>query len=375
MRVSSWRLSRGLVAVDERPVFGGSPRVGRGQVILRAETGVLVADRSFSVRAVLRRMLEAKTGVKVIGEAEDGREAARLAAELRPDAVVLDLDLPSLGGRDLVEAISVHRRVPIFVVTPKQRGDATRVAFSVHNLGVVAVFPKPESSGEWEELGRVLGEAVDQIGATATPGVGDLVDPEDTPVVSRHIDYVAVGASTGGPGAIFEMLRGLGRRSRVGVAVVQHIAEGFESDLADWLASELGMDVAVARNGEDLAAGRVRVAPPGSHLTLDHQGTLKLDRGVGPVNGHRPAVDNLFRSLLDHRPRRVAAVLLSGMGSDGAEGMAELRRANVLTIAQERSSCAVFGMPRAAIERGAAAFALAPTQIGRLLARAGGAKQ
>jgi len=337
---------------------------------MRARIGVLVADRSLSVRAVLRRLLEKRPGVSVIGEAEDGRETARLTAELRPDAVVLDLNLPSLGGRALVEAISAHRRVPIFVVTPKQRGDATRVAFSVHNLGVVAVFAKPEAPEEWEELGNVLGEAVNQIGTIAPPGVDGLAELEDTPVVSRQIDYVAVGASTGGPGAIFEMLCALGRRPRVGIAVVQHIADGFEGVLAEWLAGELGMDVAVARNGEDLTAGRIRLAPPGSHLTLDRHGTLTLDRGAGPVNGHRPAVDVLFRSLLYHPAGRVAAVLLSGMGADGAEGMSELRHANVLTIAQERSSCAVFGMPRAALQRQGVALALTPPQIGRLLARA-----
>jgi len=331
---------------------------------------VIVADRSLSVRAVIRRLLEERSGVSVIGEADDGREAVRLAAQLQPDAVVLDLDLPSLGGRALVEAISTHRRVPIFIVTPKQRGDVARVAFSVHTLGAVAIFPKPENPAEWQELGRVLGEAVEHIGSSATAGVDHLAEPEAPPVVSRLIDYVAVGASTGGPGAIFEMLRALGRPSRVGVAVVQHISDGFEGALAEWLAGELGIDVAVARNGESLAAGRVRLAPPGSHMALDRHGTLKLDKRAGPVNGHRPAVDVLFRSLLDHPAGRVAAVLLSGMGSDGADAMVELRRANVLTIAQEKSSCAVFGMPRAAVQRHAVALVLAPPQIGRLLARA-----
>jgi len=328
-----------------------------------------VADRSLAVRAVLRRLLEDRPGVSVIGDTDDGREAARLVAEMRPDAVVLDLDLPSLGGRALVEAISTHRRLPIFIVTPRQRGDATRLAFSVHTLGVVAVLAKPENPGEWQDLGRILGEAMDQIGATAAPGVHNLADPDDAPVISRPIDYVAVGASTGGPGAIFEMLRALGRPSRPGVAVVQHIADGFEGALAEWLSAELGIDVAVAQHGETLAAGRVRLAPPGSHLALDRHGTLTLDKRAGPVNGHRPAVDVLFRSLLDHPAGRVAAVLLSGMGSDGAEGMAELRRANVLTLAQERNSCAVFGMPRAAVELQGVALALAPQQIGRLLAR------
>jgi two-component system chemotaxis response regulator CheB len=337
---------------------------------MRADIGILVADRSLSVRAVLRQLLEDRPGVCVIGEADDGDQAARLAAELRPDAVILDLDLPSLGGRALVEAISKYRNMPIFILTPRQRGEATRVAFSAHSLGVVAVFAKPENPGEWKELGRDLGEAVDQITEMVDSRVPDLVEPDARPVINRQVDYVAVGASTGGPKAIFEMLRSLGRPSRIGIAVVQHIATGFETAFSEWLAAELGIDAAVAQNGEILAAGRVRIAPPGSHMVLDRHGALKLNNSAGPLNGHCPAIDVLFRSLLDHPPHRVAAVLLSGMGSDGAEGMAELQRANVLTVAQERSSCAVFGMPRAAMERRGVSVSLAPPQIGRLLARA-----
>ncbi len=329
-----------------------------------------MADRSLSVRAVLRRLLEDRPGICVVGEADDGRQAARLAAELRPDAVILDLDLPSLGGRALVEAISTHRKVPMFIVTPRQRGEATRVAFSAHSLGVVAVFAKPENPDEWEELGKDLCEAVDQIAGLADSAANDVVEPDAPPDTSRLIDFVAVGASTGGPKAIFEMLRTLRRPFRMGIAVVQHIANGFETAFAEWLAAELGIDVAVAHNGEILGAGRVRIAPPDSHLVLDPHGTLILNNSAESVNSHRPAVDVLFGSLLDHPPHRVAAVLLSGMGCDGAVGMAELKRANVLTIAQERSSCAVFGMPRAALERQGVALTLTPPQIGRLLAGA-----
>jgi two-component system chemotaxis response regulator CheB len=134
------------------------------------------------------------------------------------------------------------------------------------------------------------------------------------------------------------------------------------------------MDVAVARHGERLSSGKVRIAPPDRHLLIGRGGALRLDQLAAPVGGHRPAVEMLFRSLCDQPSNRVAAVLLSGMGSDGAEAMAALRNANVLTVAQNEASCAIFGMPRAAIDRRAAAFALAPPQIGRLLARAGGAK-
>lgn len=336
---------------------------------------VIVADRSLAVRAVLRRLLEQTPGIEVVADSDDGNEVVRLIAEKTPAAVILDLDLPSLNGRALIQRISAGARIPIFVLTPKRSHENTRIAMSLHSLGVVAVFPKPESPNEWTDLGRTLSEAMRHVGTDSRDGKVAVPQPDDTPLISRELRYVAVGASTGGPGAACELLAALGRRTKVGVAFVQHIAEGFEGALAEWLATELGMDVAVARHGERLSSGKVRVAPPGNHMLVDRGGVIRLDRLAAPVGGHRPAVDVLFRSLCQQPSGRVAAVLLSGMGSDGAEAMAELRKANVLTIAQNEASCAVFGMPRAAIDRRAAAYALAPPQIGRLLARAGGARQ
>jgi len=336
---------------------------------------VIVADRSLAVRAVLRRLLEQTPGIEVAADSDDGNEVVRLIAEKTPAAVILDLDLPSLNGRALIQRISAGTRIPIFVLTPKRSHENTRVAMSLHSLGVVAVYPKPESPSEWTDLGRTLSEAMLHVGTDSRDGKAAVPQPDDTPFISRELRFVAVGASTGGPGAACELLAALGRRTKVGVAFVQHIAEGFEGALAEWLATELGMDVAVARHGERLSSGKVRVAPPGNHMLVDRSGVIRLDRLAAPVGGHRPAVDVLFRSLCQQPSGRVAAVLLSGMGSDGAEAMAELRKANVLTIAQNEASCAVFGMPRAAIDRRAAAYALAPPQIGRLLARAGGARQ
>ncbi len=341
---------------------------------MSARVRVILADRSPSVRAVLRRLLEQSPEIEVVADSDDGREVVHLAAEKRPAAIILDLDLPSLSGRALVKRITAGARIPIFVLTPKRSHEDTRTAMSLHNLGVVAVFPKPEVPSEWNVLGQTLGEAVRHVGSASGDGIGVASEPDDTPVISRDLRYVAVGASTGGPGAVYELLAALGRRTRVGVAVVQHIAQGFEGALAEWLATELGMDVAVGRHGERLSSGKVRIAPPGHHMLVDRSGALRLDHLAAPVGGHRPAVEVLFRSLCDLPPNRVAAVLLSGMGSDGADAMATLRKANILTVAQNQASCAVFGMPRAAIDRRAAAFALAPPQIGRLLARACGAK-
>ena len=327
-----------------------------------------------SVRAVLRRLFEESSGIEVVADTEDGAEAVRLAVEKSPMAIVLDLDLRSLNGRALVEKLAARVPAPIFVLTPTRNREGTRVAMGLHKLGVVAVIPKPEVPEDWKALGRTLCYAVHQVGPGHDAAMSRLDEPDETPVFSRDLRYVAIGASTGGPGAVYELLSALGRPISFGVAIVQHIADGFEGAFAEWLCGELSIDVAVARSGEHLGIGKVRIAPPGQHLSVDPSGNLRLDRFSAPVGGHRPAADILFRSLLEQPVNQVAAVLLSGMGVDGADAMQDLRRADVLTVVQNEASCAVFGMPRAAIERRAAAFALAPSQIGHLLARAGGAK-
>ncbi|MFV2071241.1 MAG: chemotaxis protein CheB [Thermoanaerobaculales bacterium] len=332
---------------------------------------VLLADRSSAVRAVLRRFLEAASEISIVGEADDGPGIVKLAGGTAADAVVLDLDLPVLSGEALIDEISARRRLPIIVMTPgKGCGDQTRRAFRTLNRGVVGVFPKPNAPEEWQEIGRLLCEAIRNLGTDVRGGYRDVSKVGESPK-KCVIDFLAIGASTGGPGALFDLLRGLGRAPPIGVAVVQHISEDFEVALAEWLAGELELDVGTAREGEVLVKGSVRIAPAGCHLLLEPGGILRLDLNTPAVKGHRPSVDILFGSLRAHPPSRVAAVLLSGMGDDGADGMDALHHEGVLTIVQDERSCAVFGMPGAALARGAAARVMSPPEIARLVTRDG----
>ncbi|HEX4954703.1 MAG TPA: CheB methylesterase domain-containing protein [Thermoanaerobaculia bacterium] len=184
---------------------------------------------------------------------------------------------------------------------------------------------------------------------------------------------MALGASTGGPAALRDLLAELPAPLPLCVVIVQHIAGGFEFDLADWLGSSLGLDVRPALDGESPRPGVVRLAPAGAHLRVTDDGRLAVDTKTPKRRGHRPSVDELFLSLAAAWPHDTAAALLTGMGTDGAEGLLALRRAGAFCLAQDEESSAVFGMPHAAIELGAAELALPPRAIGRELARRMGA--
>ena len=156
----------------------------------------------------------------------------------------------------------------------------------------------------------------------------------------------------------------------VSFLIVQHIAAGFEEAMAEWLNKELPLDVRLARDAETPRRGAVRLAPAGAHLRLDAGGVLRLDAETPARRGHRPSVDDLFQSCAESFPRQSAGVLLTGMGADGVEGLAALRGAGALTLVQDETSSVVFGMPRVALERGAAELALPPRDLARALAQA-----
>lgn len=328
---------------------------------------VLLADRSAAIRAVLRRALASEPGLEVVGEARDGRELASLLLSAEPEVVVMDVDLPELGGDGAWEEIFGKDGPPIVVVTSLREPSRTSSVFRFLRRRVVGVFAKPTAPARWDTFGSTLRETLGQLVRQHGPPGGSRPLPR---VEHGPLHCVAVGASTGGPAALAELLSSCRGECSAPLVVVQHIAAGFEAPLARWLGAESGLDVQVARDGEKLEAPAVRLAPSGVHLVVDAAGVSRLDPTTPASNGHRPSVDVLFRSLLAHRATEVAAVLLSGMGSDGVAAMAELRRAGALTLAQSESSCAMWGMPRAAVERGAASYSLAPADIAAVLCRA-----
>lgn len=328
---------------------------------------VLIADRSAAIRSVLHRRIEADDGLRVVAEATNATEVIELISRWQPDAVVMDVDLPELGQVKDADGVFGPGGPPIVVVTSSRDPARSNAAFRALRRKIVGVLGKPTVPSGWESFGDTLCEILRQV---ERDDRGRKAPARALPDIEHQaIRCVAIGASTGGPAALAELLQMLDRSFQAAIVVVQHIAAGFEVALASWLASESSLDVKVATHGEALTGGKVRLAPAGAHLTVEPNFVLRHDRRTPPTSGHRPSADVLFRSMLGRDPRAVAAVLLSGMGSDGVAGMVELRRAGALTLVQDESSSAVWGMPRAAIESDAAELALSPAEMAALLRR------
>jgi len=336
---------------------------------------VLLVDDSPSVRAVLRRFFARTRDLKVAGEAADGAQAVQAVIDLQPQVVVMDLQMPVLDGYEAIERIMAVRPTPIVVLSSRANRNQMQTAFEAMRRGALEVLPKPEDTASWQQLADSLPDTVRAVAeAQAVPRSPQPCrsrEPRPAALAPSQVDlrWVAIGASTGGPAALRELLAAVPADPPVGFLVVQHIASGFELGLADWLNKELALDVRLAQDGETLRPGLVRLAPGGVHLKMEASGVLRLDADSPPRRGHRPSVDELFLSCAAECPREVAGVLMTGMGSDGVEGLLALRQAGGVTLVQDAASSVVFGMPRVALERGAADVALPPRALARSLAR------
>jgi two-component system chemotaxis response regulator CheB len=345
---------------------------------------VLVAEDSLTVRKRLVEVLAGDPGLAVVGEAQDGREAVELCRRLRPDVVTLDMMMPVMTGLEATEHIMAYCPTPILVVSAStNRGELFRT-YDALAAGAIDVLDKPRGSepgGDWEA--RLVAAVkliakikvithprakLRSIGHVAAPPAASIAPPLRAPATRASL--VAIGGSTGSPGAVLEILGALPRDLAAPVLLVVHINEPFGAAFADWLDQESPLTVRYAREGERPwgSPGTVLMAPPGRHLAMD-RGVLRLQGGE-ERHCCKPSVDVLFESLAREVGAGALACLLTGMGRDGAEGMLALRRAGAATIAQDEATSVVFGMPREAILLGAAGEVLPLHEIGPAIAAA-----
>jgi len=344
---------------------------------------ILVTDDSVTVRKRIVDVLSAQPDFEVVAEAGDGREAIEACQRLRPDAVTLDMMMPVMTGLAATEYIMAYCPTPILVVSSSfNRGELFKT-YDALAAGALDVLEKPlgdDTDSAWEQRLVATVRLIARIkvithprGRLAHLSNGSLpAQPSSTAPVGAAragCELVAIGASTGGPGAVVDILRELPADFPLPLLLVIHISRAFGAGFAEWLNGLSPFPVAFARNGEPLprpGASRVVLAPPDQHL-VTREGRLWLTEEP-ERHSCRPSVDTLFESVAREFGPRAAACLLTGMGRDGAEGLLAIRRAGGVTIAQDESTSVVFGMPREAIRIGAAGQVLRLDQVALALA-------
>lgn len=342
-----------------------------------AKLRVLVVEDSITVLAHIREVLSAQSDIEIVGEANDGMRAVALCQQLRPDVVSMDMMLPGMDGQAATEAIMAHCPTPILIVSSStNRGELLRT-YEALAAGAVEVLEKPSGTqpeGEWERRYVTLLRLVSRIRVithvrarmAGRPLPSASAPFPGTPAPGRRA-LLALGASTGGPGALMKVLQSLPAPAPLPVLIVMHINAVFSRGFAEWLDAQTPHRVRYARGGETLRelAGQVLLAPPDAHLIL-RGGRLELSHAP-PRHSCRPSVDVLFESLAAEIGAGVAAALLTGMGRDGAAGLLAIRRAGGATLAQDEASSMVYGMPREAAQLGAAERILPLNEIGPAL--------
>ncbi len=353
---------------------------------------VAVADDSSFIRRALARILSVENGIQLVGTAVSGEELLDHLDRWRPDAIILDLSMPGMGGLPTLDRIMATWPTPVIILSTHSKRDAPQTIEALHRGAMDFVDKQEYSLVDFDALRGVLLEKLRQVtgmvgdepddgslphGFPAPHGFEALPDRLPFPGLSAgpaaaavaagagEIKVVLLGASTGGPPAIERILKDLGASISVPVAVVQHMPAGFTRAFAERLNAYLPLQVREAMDGEALLPGTVYIAPGGMHLSVVWDGSgLKAVLGVEPIATHCPSVDVLFASAAVAVGRRAVAVLLTGMGHDGARGMAELRRVGARTLAQDEATSVIYGMPRAAVLAGAVGESLPLGAIG-----------
>lgn len=343
---------------------------------------VLLADDSLTVRKRLARILASTHEFMVVGEAENGREAVELCLRLRPDVVTMDMMMPQMNGLAATEHIMAYCPTPILVVSASTNRGEVLKTFDAIAAGAVEVLDKPsgrEAEGEWERRFRSTLKIVSRVKPITHPRArlrSRSIAPGAEPVTSAgqfealgsltacKAAIVVIGASTGGPAAVAEILSRIPVSFPLPILIVLHMIAEFAAGFVEWLDGASNVRVRYAVDGEALpgaCAGKVILAPPDRHLEVIGK---RLRLTTGPErHSCRPSIDVLFESIAREYGPCGIGCLLTGMGTDGAEGLLKIRSSGGFTIAQDQPTSVVFGMPREAIRLGAAETVLSLRDI------------
>jgi two-component system chemotaxis response regulator CheB len=338
---------------------------------------VLVVEDSPVAREYLVHILNSEGGIEVIGIANNGMEAVEMVGRLRPNVVTMDINMPVMDGLDATRRIMETNPVPIVIVSGVWDPKEVETTFKAMEAGALAIVQRPVGIGH-PDAGNMAKEVVLQVKLMSEVKVvrrrgryGQDAQKADTPgpayeavplKSSEDKTVVAIGASAGGPVVIRTILDALPKDFPASILIVQHIAAGFLKGMVQWLAETSGVAVKIAEKGERLLPGHAYLAPDSFHLGVDGNSRIYLDSG-DTKNSPVPSVAYLFRSVAESFGRKAIGILLTGMGSDGAAELKFMKDRGAVTIAQDKESSVIYGMPGLAVDLGAATYVLSPERI------------
>jgi two-component system chemotaxis response regulator CheB len=339
---------------------------------------VLIVEDSPAAREYLVHIMNSDPSIEVVGTATNGREALEAVARLKPDAVTMDINMPVMDGLEATRRIMEANPVPIVIVSSVWDPKEVETTFKAVEAGALAIVQRPVGIGHPDEQ-KMAAEMILKVKLmsevkvvrrwtrdaglkTWTGGRGIDGRAAIVPSERSDIDVLAIGASTGGPIVLRMILSALPKDFPAPILIVQHIAAGFLSGMVDWLAEVSALPLQVAEDGKDVLPGSVYFAPDGFNLGVGRDRRIRLDKRD---SAHEAAssISHLFRSVADAFGGNAVGILLSGMGSDGAAELKLMREKGAVTIAQDRESSIIFGMPGAAVDLGAAMYVLPPEKI------------
>jgi len=339
---------------------------------------VLIVDDSRVVQELLAHVLTSDPAIRVAGIVNNGLEALQAVKQTRPDVITMDIHMPTMGGFEATRQIMENQPTPIVIVSGSSSANEVAFSFQAVEAGALAVVSRPpgishpEYAAAAQELVQTVKlmseiKVVTRRARAKIPPMAPEVAPAPMPVAAREIKIAAIGASTGGPMVLQQIFSALPPSLPFPLVIVQHIARGFTRGFVEWLAGASRFPLRIASHGEYPIPGCGYVAPNGFHLGVEIGPRIVLSDHA-PEHGLRPSVAYLFRSVAETFGPQAVGVLLTGMGSDGAEELKTMKLRGAVTVAQDKATSVIHGMPGAAIELDAAIHVLPPEGIAALLA-------
>lgn len=312
----------------------------------------MVVDDSPFMRKVITETIASIEGLEVIGTARNGRDALKAIPQLQPDVITLDIEMPGLNGLETLEIIKKEHSTPVIMMSSFSGEDNTIAAL---DLGAMDFIEKPHDIRNQSDAFK--NEVADKIKPlfeqkkTETPVEKSLLQKSELENrVPKKIKAIVIGASTGGPKALFSIIRSLPENLTFPIFIVQHMPKGFTTSFSKRLDKESTAIVVEAEDGMAIKGGIVYVAPGGYHMVIE-KNCIKLNE-ADKIHGVRPAVDYLFETAAEAYGSELASFILTGMGQDGARGLDKIKKAGGFTVAQNRETSIVYGMPGNAVQKG-----------------------